>query len=100
MDARIQLEVWAGALGVPIIRKNLDAGTLSAEKRGMLHQLILAAGILDLPSVSPPSPTLRDANQTKLVLDVAGKTKTVRVFDVDLSPAQRELIEFVKQHGS
>jgi hypothetical protein len=99
MDAKIRLEIWAGSLGVPVMHKDLDAANLDAGKQAELQQLIDASGVLQLPALPPP-PKVRDGNQTKMVLEFAGKTQTVRVADEAVSPLLRRLIDFVKGAGS
>ena len=100
METKIRLEVWAGSLGVPVLRKALDAATLSANQQAELQELISDSGVLDLPEHSAPPPKLRDANQTKMIFDMAGKTQTVRITQANDSPRLRQLIEFVKMNSS
>lgn len=99
MDAKIQMEVWAGALGVPVLRKVVDAAQLSAEKSTELDQLVSASGVLRLPAVPAPATKVRDSNQTKFVFDFGGKTQTVRVPEEAVSGHLRTLIDFLKDHG-
>ena len=100
METRIRLEVWAGSLGVPVLRKALDAATLNASQQTELQELISDSGVLDLPDHSAPPPKLRDANETKMSFDIAGKTQTVRITQANVSPRLRQLIEFVKTNSS
>lgn len=99
MDAKIQMEVWAGALGVPVLRKVLDAAQLSAEKAAELEQLLNTSGVLRLPAVPLPPAMARDSNQTKFVFDFGGKSQTVRVPEEAVSGHLRALIDFLKDHG-
>jgi hypothetical protein len=100
MEPKIHLEVWAGSLGVPVLRKALDAAKLNANDRAELQQLISDSGVLNMLEHPAPPEKLRDANQTKMVFDVAGKTQTVRVSEESASPKLRQLIEFVKTNAS
>ena len=100
MDAKIHLEVWAGALGVPILRKELDVAKLNSKLQAEVKQLISTSDVLNLPERPMPPPQLRDANQTKIVFETAGSKQTVRIADPDVSPPLRTLIEFLKAHGS
>lgn len=100
MDAKIQMEVWAGALGVPVLRKALDAAQLSAEKAAELERLLNASGVLRLPAVPAPAALARDSNQTKIVFNFGAKTQTVRIPREAVSGHLRELIEFLQDHGS
>lgn len=100
MDATIHLEVWSGALGVPILRKVLDAGQLSADKREELEQLVKDSGVLQQPMVPEAPARVRDSNQLKIDFDFAGKTQTVRIPEEVVSGHLRALIDFVRNHGS
>lgn len=100
MDAKIGLEVWSGALGVPVMKKQLDTAKLTADEQADLEQLINSSGVLQLPETRPPPSKARDTSQVKLVLDIAGKTQTVRVAAESISPPLRRLIDFLKARGS
>ena len=100
MEPKIRLEVWAGSLGVPVLRKALDAATLNANEQAELQQLISDSGVLNMLEHPAPPEKLRDANQTKMVFDMAGKTQTVRISEESVSPKLRQLIEFVKTNAS
>lgn len=100
MDATIHLEVLSGALGVPILRKVLDAAHLSTDKREELEQLVKESGVLQQPAVPAPPTRVRDSNQLKIVFDFAGKTQTVRIPEEGASGHLRALIDFVRNHGS
>ena len=100
MEPKIHLEVWAGSLGVPVLRKALDAATLNANEQAELQQLISDSGVLNMLEHPAPPEKLRDANQTKMVFDIAGKTQTVRISEESVSPKLRQLIEFVKTNAS
>lgn len=100
MEPKIRLEVWAGSLGVPVLRKHLDAATLNANEQAELQQLISDSGVLNMLEHPAPPEKLRDANQTKIVFDIAGKMQTVRISEESVSPKLRQLIEFVKTNAS
>jgi hypothetical protein len=100
MTNKIRLEIWSGALGVPILHKDLDVAKLSVDAQAELQQLIGASGVLDLPAVPAAPPKVCDGNQAKLVFGLAGKTQTVRIADEAVSPPLRQLIDFVKVNGS
>jgi hypothetical protein len=99
MNPKIRLEVWAGSIGKAVVRKELDVSTLTAEKQAELQRLTGASGVLQLPEVPAP-PTVRDGNQTKIVFELTGKPRTVRIADEAVSPPLRELIDFVVAHGT
>ena len=100
MTNSIRLEIWSGALGVPVLHRDLDVAKLSVDAQAELQQLIRASGALDLPEVPAAPAKVRDGNQTKIVFGLAGKTQTVRIADEAVSPPLRELIDFVKVNGS
>jgi hypothetical protein len=100
MNERILLEVWTGALGVPVARRKLDVGQLSSGKQSEFRQLLHASGILDLPETSHPPEKIRDGTELKIVVEQEGQTRTVRIADERVTPSARQFIDFINANGS
>ncbi len=100
MDSKITLEIWSGALAVPLARHQVDAARLSVAKQAELHRLLADPEIARLPEVSNVPTERPDGKHFKMVLQDSGQTRTVRVPDEKVSPALRRLFDFVAASGT
>lgn len=98
MDKAIRVELWSGAVGRAIVRKNLEVATLNEADRQKLRALVAAFRATPIPTGS----SQRDRNQRKFVFDPGDEqtVETVRVSDEYLTPPARELFDFVDSRGS
>jgi hypothetical protein len=98
MDKAIRVELWSGAVGRAILKKNLEVATLNETDQHKLRELVTAFRATPIPKGSSQP----GRNQRKFVFESGDQrtSETVRVSDENLTPPLRELFDFVDSRGS